>query len=114
MRFRSIILSLPALAVLATGAAHAAPARRPAADTPSSAGLRGPVSADGAGPAKAAPAPTLISAVPAPAANAQDRDQCRLACAHSYYFCLADPQAAACPETWIRCLSTCDRPPPPR
>jgi hypothetical protein len=53
----------------------------------------------------------LASAPIAPNALASsitaDSDQCRLGCAHAYYFCLAGDDSGSCSGPWTSCLSDC-------
>ena len=111
-----------AIIILIAGPALAAPSGslRVIASSPEAAGLRG------AQPVSDSPAPTAAPAgqpLPPPirskaplaffAANAQppppDLGQCRQACAHTYYFCLAGEDAASCPQNWTNCRSDCSR-----
>ena len=112
MRRLAFLMILLASTPAATRAGAAPPHKvlegRPETD----AGLRGPLSVDKNKAAKAAP---LASPIP-PAAGlvaasvSVDPGQCRLACAHSYYFCLAGEDADACSGNWTQCLTTCNRP----
>ena len=109
MRRIGFRLCLAACAVLLLGAAAH---QRPAPAKPAVAsGLRG---AQGAKPAKAAPiaAPLLRASLPTSDASALPADpgQCRAACAHTYYFCLAGDDAPSCPQNWTSCLAGCSRP----
>lgn len=138
MRSPVLILTL-VLAALASAPGEAA--RRLADQAPVSAqagGLRGPLAppsmaakslpysplpAGLAGAEAAPPAPTASPAIsrtpPAvgPSALAsispQNASDCRLACAGSYYFCLAGEDSQACPTQWTRCLSDCRLPAAP-
>jgi hypothetical protein len=56
--------------------------------------------------------PPRTGATAAPVA-AIDPQQCRLACAQPYYFCLAGENAAVCPDAWSRCVAACDIPTEP-
>jgi DMSO/TMAO reductase YedYZ molybdopterin-dependent catalytic subunit len=117
MRPSAPLLALLAAVALALAAGPAAAATRGAeagdAPAPKRAMLRGPQSAapthPAAAPAKAPPLPlsapiqSLASRVPA------DAGQCRLACAQTYYFCLADAGPETCPDGWTRCLAGCSR-----
>lgn len=38
-----------------------------------------------------------------------DTSECRQACAHAYYFCLAGDEADSCPGPWTSCLADCSR-----
>jgi hypothetical protein len=51
------------------------------------------------------PTTSDMSAIPA------DVGQCRQACAHTYYFCLAGQDAESCPESWTSCLTACNQAP---
>jgi len=106
-----IILSL----ALATSAGAQQKGRLTVVAPPAAkAGLRGPVTAQPA----AAAAPPMTLPLPAYGASttaaAQDRGQCRLACAQRYYFCLAGDMADDCPSTWGQCRAACDAPNPVR
>jgi hypothetical protein len=87
----------------------------PQAATP--AGLRGPQAAAAKTPAPR-PRPLALAALPplpqppgaSPLAGV-DPNQCRAACARTYYFCLAGENAEACPEPWTRCVVDCTHPP---
>lgn len=46
--------------------------------------------------------PTLMSQPPAPDARA-----CRLSCAQTYYFCLAENASDECPQAWGQCRLGC-------
>jgi hypothetical protein len=124
MRPRVIFLGLIALASLAASVVGAAPRGRIAVVAPQAAatGLRGSQTAAGA-PTKAAPktaaavpaAPPVTLALrqseAAPGASRDEGGQCRLTCAHSYYFCLAGEDAPSCPTSWTSCLADCGRAP---
>ena len=101
------------LVVLFATSAAAAPQRAPAVDA---AGLRGPVPAGdpGAGTSSpttaaarlrktVAPPQPIVSTLPA------DGGQCRQACAHTYYRCLAGDYAEQCPQAWTLCRADCVR-----
>ncbi|HEY3695720.1 hypothetical protein [Phenylobacterium sp.] len=58
----------------------------------------------------AAPA-TPISTPPQPLTpQAGDPGQCRIACARSYYFCLAGDDAETCAPSWGQCRGACTAP----
>jgi hypothetical protein len=110
MRRIAFRLGLAACAVLLLGAVQIpkpAPAK-PAAST----GLRGEQGARPAKPAPIAP-PLLRASLPASesSALATDPGQCRVDCAHTYYFCLAGEDAPSCPQNWTSCLAGCSQPP---
>jgi len=113
MRRIGFSLCLAALGLLLVGAA---PVQHPRVVIPAksaaASGLRG---AQGANPAKPPPlpAPILAASLPASAVSAipADPGQCRLSCAHSYYFCLSGQDAAFCPQSWTSCLGDCSRAP---
>lgn len=112
MRPSSILPILLACSILAMGTASPAAARKiapaVAAGSAGAAGLRGPVAAQRAGPLKVASSlAPILSATPIATSSPADPAQCRLACAHSYYFCLAGEDADVCPEAWTQCLATC-------
>ena len=112
-----------ALCILIAGPALAAPSGilRVVTSSPDAAGLRGAQSAS------TASTPAVITPTPAPlpppiqskaplaffAADGQpaarDPGECRQACAHAYYFCLAGGDAPSCPEHWTSCRSDCSR-----
>jgi hypothetical protein len=56
-------------------------------------------------PGPGAPAPIPMASM------ATDPDQCRVSCAHDYYFCLSAPESTDCSATWSQCRSICDRQP---
>jgi hypothetical protein len=98
-------------AAVAVGLIGAAPAQPPAPAKPVAAsGLRG------AQTAKTATKPAQIASTtpPPPPGDAStfstDPGQCREACAHTYYFCLAGEDAPSCPQNWSSCLIACNRP----
>jgi hypothetical protein len=113
MRRIGISLCLAALGVLLVGAAPVQPPRIviPAKSATAS-GLRG---AQTPNPAKPQPlaAPILAASQPASDVSAipADPGQCRLSCAHGYYFCLSGQDAAFCPQSWTSCLGGCNRAP---
>lgn len=55
-------------------------------------------------------APATSAAPAAPAQAFQVADDCRQACASSYYFCLAGADATECPPDWAQCLTECRDP----
>ena len=111
------------LCVLIAGPALAAPAASLRVVGPSSdaAGLRGAQAASTASAPAATPPtppplpPPIQSKAPLTffAGGAQpparDPGECRQACAHAYYFCLAGGDAPSCPEHWTSCRSDCSR-----
>lgn len=101
------------LAVLATALIGAAPAEQPTAPARPVTVLRGSQAAQNAKPAARPPAPLAPAASPVgdAAAAAADPGQCRTACDHSYYFCLAGQDSDSCPETWSSCRTGCNRAP---
>ena len=72
--------------------------------------LRGTLAAQPAESRSATPALVTppASLVPAPPPVAGVAGQCRLTCAQSYYFCLADTSADDCGATWGQCRVRCD------
>ncbi len=108
MRLSFLVL----VCLLASGAAEAV---TPAGAGASADDLRGPVAAQ---PLQPAPTP-LDSHLPNAsfagdsALGQTDAGQCRLACARTYYFCLASEGATGCPENWSQCASSCARGPAP-
>jgi hypothetical protein len=67
-------------------------------------------------PPLASPVATPIATLALPLAlpftpQANEPGQCRIACAQSYYFCLAGDDAETCAPSWGQCLSTCTGPP---
>jgi hypothetical protein len=110
-----------ALCVLIAGPALAAPTASLRVVKSSPAGLRGAQSASTA--AAQAVTPPALPPLPPPiqskaplsffAAAAQPAargaGECRQACAHSYYFCLAGGDAPSCPQEWTSCRSDCSR-----
>ena len=101
-------LCFAALAVLLVGAAPVQPP--PPAKSVAASGLRG---AQTAKTAKTPPPALLASASPPPGDGSSlpaDPGQCREACAHTYYFCLAGEDAPSCPQNWSSCLIACNRP----
>lgn len=113
MRRVGISLCFAAMAVALIGAA---PAQPPAPAKPAAAsGLRGAQAAKT--PAKLAAAPAQIASTTPPptpgdaSTYSTDPGQCREACAHTYYFCLAGEDAPSCPQNWSSCLIGCNRPP---
>jgi hypothetical protein len=118
MRFVTAVLCV----LIAGPALAAAPVSlRVVKTSPDAAGLRGAQSAStAASPAAATPAstplpPSIQSKAPLSfyAASAQPAPrvagECRQACAHSYYFCLAGGDAPSCPQQWTSCRSDCNR-----
>jgi hypothetical protein len=104
------------LAALAAALIGAAPAEQPTAPARPTAVLRGAPAAKKTQTAQtakpaAAPAPLAAAASPVGVASAADPGQCRTACDHSYYFCLAGQDADSCPESWTSCRTGCNTPP---
>ncbi|HEX4196589.1 MAG TPA: hypothetical protein VHZ26_04030 [Caulobacteraceae bacterium] len=108
------------LAVLAAALIGAAPAEQPTAPARPAAkvvrggqGGRNPQNAQSGKTAKptATLAPLAPAASPLSDASAADPGQCRMACDHSYYFCLSGQDAESCPETWTSCRTGCERSP---
>jgi hypothetical protein len=122
MRLAAFLTIMLAFSTPTTGAfASVAPTRKViapvAAKSETTAGLRGPMSPERDRSAKALSVKALSLSSPGPPAAGlvatsmiDDPGQCRLACAHSYYFCLAGENAEACPGNWTQCLTTCGRP----
>lgn len=127
MRAAALLLSLAVLAAGPAGAQQRTPPTPqfqggrivvPAAPGPSDGAgrpildvLRGPDTAQtGAPPVPVAPPTPVLAPLARPAPI--DGGQCRLACARSYYFCLASDSADECPSAWGQCRSRCDAPSP--
>lgn len=121
---RGALALLLGLTVLTAPAqAQKLPVKPPASKSATAALLRGPVdpTAPAAAPATPndkvpAPSPALpaLPALLAPlaAAPAQpDAARCRLTCASSYYFCLANDGSDDCPVAWGQCRAACGEPP---
>jgi len=61
-----------------------------------------------AGTALPQPLPLLPSPAPiTPASSSAQAGQCRLACAQTYYFCLASEAPDDCPSAWTQCRVGC-------
>jgi hypothetical protein len=132
MRIGVFLLGLAMLAAPAP-AGHAASdssKAKPAAKLKLPTGLRGAIPAANAGPnagpnvglaALATPLTTTSRtglAAPKPLASpatrvvtAPDVGQCRIDCAHSYYFCPSEPSSTECSSTWSQCVTGCSHPP---
>ena len=88
----------------------------PSASDQSPVDVTGSAAAAVAGVAPGAPAasPQPIASPIPPAPTAADSSQaasdCRQACAHSYYFCLAGDETGTCPDGWRQCLADCRQP----
>jgi hypothetical protein len=116
MRSRALLIALliGLAAVLACGAGSRALARAatPADGQPLKKPQQPPPPPPRAAvkPLKAKPA-RLPAAFAPPKASPipPDASQCRQACAHAYYFCLAGGEADSCPGPWTSCLSDCSR-----
>jgi hypothetical protein len=110
MRRIGFSLCFAAAAVMLLGATPTKHPRPVIPPKPAAAkGLRGsepakPVNAAALGSSASPPAPNA-SAVPT------DPGQCRVTCAHTYYFCLSGDDAPSCPQNWSSCLDACNRPP---
>ena len=92
-----------------------APALAQDAEAPAT--LRPSIRADGPAPqsAGAAPVPaTVIPVTPPPAFSPippqPTADQCRTACAQTYYFCLAENEVSDCAPAWSQCRLACSKP----
>jgi hypothetical protein len=128
----SLVLAVCLLAAAAAPAAHAAALNgktKPAVKTPLPTNLRGGQApepgasgkrtplAERATPATARPNASPTASVQRTpfglqAANAPvDPAQCRMTCAHSYYFCPSSPGDSDCAATWSQCLADCSHPP---
>ena len=110
MRRIGFSLCFAAAAVMLLGVAPAKPPHPVIPLKPAAAkGLRG------SQPAKPAKVAALGPNASLPASNASalpaDPGQCRVTCAHTYYFCLAGEDAPSCPQNWSSCLITCNRAP---
>jgi hypothetical protein len=111
MRRIGFSLCFAALAVLLVGAA---PVQQPTVvNAAKASGLRGAQAANVAKTPAPAPAPILNASLPTSDASAAPADpgQCRISCAHTYYFCLAGQDAPSCPQNWTSCLNDCSRAP---
>lgn len=94
----------------------------PSSSTGGAAVLRGSQSADAGRSPTALAAdsgdvldPTLALALsparpPAGALSAGELGQCRLSCAQTYYFCLAQDASEDCSPNWGQCRAACDAP----
>jgi hypothetical protein len=112
MRSSAAFAAFIALACLAAGLADAATKGRASLTAPArpaaARALRGPIDAAVSPPIKTA-ALRGLSPLPSPTPSAPDAEQCRLACAQSYYFCAADEGATSdCPESWSSCTAGCE------
>lgn len=55
------------------------------------------------------PPPVLSTPAPiAPLSSSPQAGQCRLACAQTYYFCLAGDAPDECPAAWTQCRVGCN------
>ena len=120
---RSLRLLLVFLAV--AGAGQAQQLRGTTGPGPAAPGLRGAVSPQGSNGNASPPIrgtigidPVLYGAQsvvqPLPPASSRvggAAQQCRMACAQTYYFCLAGNQSDDCPTTWSQCRSGCSSDP---
>ena len=114
MRTGLLLFSLAMLAVTPLAGVRAAdrPMAAPVGKPPG--GLRGPTSPSLA----TAPTPSALSLKPSlpissPVASAAvGAGQCRLDCAHSYYFCLSGSDTSYCSQAWTSCLTDCGHPSP--
>lgn len=72
--------------------------------------LRGPVDppAADAEPAPPAALPALLAPLAA-APSRPDAGRCRMACASSYYFCIANEASDNCPGDWGQCRAACGK-----
>jgi hypothetical protein len=114
-----LVLILCVLALAVAGPVGAAGKPRPKVP-PASPGpaLRGPVSAAPMSRPAPEPPPMDVSAaqslfLPSPIASAPvggARQQCRLSCAQTYYFCAAGEDGESCSANWSQCRSGCDAP----
>jgi hypothetical protein len=59
----------------------------------------------------ATPRPAGFSLIPAATDAKPEEGQCRMACAHAYYFCPDAPGSTDCAATWSQCLTDCSHPP---
>jgi hypothetical protein len=131
MRIGVFLLGLALLAAPAlSGHAASDPSKpKPAAKLKLPTGLRGAVPAantalnPGPNPGLAAlatpltptsrtsPAPKPLASLVTPVVAAPDVGQCRIDCAHSYYFCPSEPSSTECSSTWSQCVTGCSHPP---
>ena len=95
---------------LPTGLRGAIPASNAAQTTGSNAGptaLATPLTPT----SRTAPAPKPLASLATPIAAAPDVGQCRIDCAHSYYFCPSEPRSTECSSAWSQCVTGCSHPP---
>jgi hypothetical protein len=121
MRSISVLL----ICLLLAGAARAEPKKTMqvvAAKPPAAAGLRGPQTLTQASTTPLTAPTTTPAPIQSPAPGLRlasastppvDLGQCRQACAHAYYFCLAGEAAGDCPGNWSSCLVDCGHPATP-
>jgi hypothetical protein len=93
--------------VLAAALAVAAPA---ASQQPGPAdGLKAPEGKERSPPAETGPRPAAPPPPSGPVQTpAQAADQCRAACAQTYYFCLAGDSPDDCSAAWGQCRLSCN------
>ena len=84
-----------------------APAFAQEAPTP----MRPSIQADGPVRQSQTPAPSAPAAPPVPAMSPipppPTAEQCRTACAQTYYFCLAENEVSDCAPAWSQCRLAC-------
>ena len=121
-----VVLTAPAL----SGHAASDPSKpKPAAKLKLPTGLRGAVPASNAASTtgtsarptalatpltpivRTSPAPKPLASLARPVVAAPDVGQCRIDCAHSYYFCPSEPSSTECSSTWSQCVTGCSHPP---
>ena len=93
-RLTLLLIALPALALAADANAD----RTKSASPPSAQAT-----------VQSAATPPVIKP-PAPSSAPADPAQCRMDCAHTYYFCRAGEHPDDCAGTWGQCVATCNSP----
>ncbi len=109
MRARVLLLALAGL--LAAGLALAKPGRAPPPLRGSEATAQTSVASAGASVQPIPPLPIAAAYSPIPPPAQADIDQCRMTCAHTYYFCSAGSDTDDCAPTWTSCRAKCQAPP---
>lgn len=104
---RGALALILALSVLAAPASAQKLPAKPPASSATAALLRGAVNGDPAAPPASAPAlPALLAPLAASPASS-DPARCRLTCASTYYFCIANEASDNCPTNWGQCRVAC-------